>query len=160
MDPQNEPSTLHLPPFRPGLQCDTSGEYRIFDPLRGRWLVLTPEEWVRQHFVNYLINHLHFPASFIANEVSLTLNDTRRRCDTLIYTRSLSPLCVVEYKRPTVAIDRRVFDQIARYNSVIMAPFLIVSNGMRHYCCQYTPGGYTFLKAIPTYDQMSSAIAR
>lgn len=147
---------LNLPPYSPELRREADGVVKIHDPLRGKWLVLTPEEWVRQHFVNYLIVHRAFPRSFIANEVGLVLNGTRRRCDTLIYTRDLRPLCVIEYKRTTVEVTAAVFDQIARYNSVLGAGFLIVSNGLHHYCCRFVGDGYRFLRSIPSYDEMQN----
>lgn len=148
---------LNLPPYVPRLRKDPDGSVRIFDPLRDKWLVLTPEERVRQHFVNYLVEDRHFPRGLMANEVSLRLNDTLRRCDTLIYTRHLSPLCIVEYKRPGVEVTAAVFDQIARYNSVLGARYLIVSNGLRHYCCRFDGDGYTFLRTIPSYEEMISS---
>lgn len=157
MSDQNTPRDLALPPFDIALRDDADGHRRLYDPLRRRWLVVTPEEWVRQHFVNYLVAHRGFPQSLIANEVSLRLNGTLRRCDTLIYTRSLQPLCVVEYKRPDVTVTPAVFDQIARYNSVLGARFLIVSNGLRHYCCRFEGTAYRFLTAIPSWDEMASA---
>ncbi len=145
---------LNLPPFDIRLSRGADDVVRVYDPQRRKWLVATPEEWVRQHFVNYLIGVRDFPASLVANEVGLTFNNMKRRCDTLIYTKNLQPLCVVEYKRPTVAITKAVFDQIARYNSVIGARYLIVSNGLRHYCCQFCGDGYKFLSEIPDYNLM------
>lgn len=126
----------------------------VYDPLRERWLVLTPEEWVRQHFTWWLRESKGYPASLMANEVSLQFNGMTRRCDTLVYDRSLMPLAIVEYKAPSVAITQRVFDQIARYNMVIRAQVLMVSNGMRHYACRYDGDGYTFLRDIPDYDSL------
>ncbi len=149
---------LNLPPFEVRLSHDERGEATIYDPLRDKWLVATPEEWVRQHFVNYLTEWLGYPRSFMANEVGLTLNRTRRRVDTLIYTRDLRPLCIVEYKRPSVEINAKVFDQIARYNSVLGAPFLMVSNGLRHYCCRFEGDGYTFLRQLPRWEEMAARI--
>ncbi len=149
---------LNLPPYDPQLRPDSDsrrGGMEIYDRLRRRWVALTPEEWVRQHFVEFLVAYRGFIPSFMANEVALTLNGTARRCDTIIYTRTLRPLCIVEYKRPDVAVTQKVFDQIARYNSVIRARYLIVSNGLRHYCCRYTPGGYAFLPDIPSYAEMA-----
>ncbi len=146
---------LNLPQFKLDINCIDDAIYQVFDRLRGKFVVLTPEEWVRQHFVNYLIEHLNFPATLMANEVGLKLNDTQRRCDTLIYTRDLRPLCIVEYKRATVEITSAVFDQIARYNSVIGAPYLIVSNGIRHFCCRFNGSNYKFLKNIPSYLEMT-----
>lgn len=146
---------LNLPPFDILFKRDRKGALMLFDPLRRKYVVATPEEWVRQHFVNYLIEHLGYPGSFIANEVGITLNSTKRRCDTLIYSRDLKPLCIVEYKQPSIPISEAVFDQIARYNIVLEAPFLIVSNGLKHYCCQFDGQGYKFLSSIPTYEEMS-----
>lgn len=154
MAQENEKPALNLPPKPIATRIDADGVCRLFDKLRAKWVAATPEEHVRQQFVGYLTDELKFPAAFIANEVGLTLNDTRRRCDTIIYTRTLSPLCIVEYKRPTVEITRKVFDQIARYNSVLGASYLIVSNGLRHYCCHFTGSGYEFLSSIPTYEEM------
>ena len=82
----------------------------IFDNLRKRYVSLTPEEWVRQHFVGYLINHKHYPAALMANEISISLNGMTRRCDTVVYNRQLEPLAIVEYKAPTVGISRKTFE--------------------------------------------------
>ena len=146
---------LNLPPFNVRFGQASDGSPTIYDTVRGKFVAATPEEWVRQHFVNYLIAHLGFPQAFIANEIGLKLNGTSRRCDTIIYTRGLRPACIVEYKRPSVEITAAVFDQIARYNSVLSAPFLIVSNGMKHFCCRFNGEGYTFLRSIPSYDEMN-----
>ena len=151
------PIALNLPPYTVELRRDDDsrrGGMEIFDVLRRKWVALTPEEWVRQHFVHFLVDTMGFPAAMMANEVGLMLNNTRRRCDTLIYTRSLEPLAVVEYKAPEIALTQKVFDQIARYNTVVGASFLIVSNGLRHYCCRYGAGGYEFLREIPSYAEM------
>jgi len=145
---------LNLPPFDIRLSRTPDGNVEVYDPLRHRCVALTPEEWVRQHFVNYLSAVLGYPPAMMANEVGLHLNGTRRRCDTLVYSRDLRPLAVVEYKRPSVEITSRVFDQIARYNSVIGAKVLIVSNGLRHYCCRFDGDRYEFLKEIPRYSEL------
>lgn len=148
---------LNLPPcalaVRPDADSKRGGE-EVYDRLRRRWVALTPEEWVRQHFVSFLVCCRSFPPSFMANEVGLHLNGTLRRADTIIYTRALKPLAVVEYKAPEVAITQKVFDQIARYNIVFEARYLMVSNGMKHYCCRYEGDGYTFLPDIPAYEAM------
>lgn len=146
-------NNLNLPEYDVSLKRE-GDTVRIYDPLRRKWLVLTPEEWVRQHFTHYLIEHLGYPATLMANEVGLTLNGMQRRCDTLIYTHDLRPLVVIEYKRPTVEITKAVFDQIARYNSVVGARWLIVSNGMHHYCCKFTGTGYEFMREIPRYEKL------
>lgn len=149
---------LNLPPFDCRItRCD-DGVTRIYDCLRCKFVALTPEEWVRQHFVNYLVTSLGYPKGLMANEVSLKLNRTSRRCDTIVYSREARPLVIVEYKAPTVTVTQAVFDQIARYNSVIGAAYLIVSNGLTHYCCRFDAqsGSYAFLREIPPYDKLQS----
>lgn len=142
--------TLNLPPAQLELRrCGEAVEVR--DPLRARWVVATPEEWVRQHFVAWLIACKGYPASMMANEVGLRLNGMLRRCDTLIYDRSLHPIAIVEYKAPHIAVTQKVFDQIARYNLVIGARVLIVTNGMSHYCCRFDGNSYAFLRDVPEY---------
>lgn len=146
---------LNIPPA--GVSVRPSGDgYEIFDPLRQRWVDLTPEEWVRQHFAAWLISDKGFPRSLMANEVGITLNGMRRRCDTLVYDRYLRPAVVVEYKAPAVNITQRVFDQIARYNMVLRARVLIVSNGLTHYCCRYSGEGYAFMSRIPEFAEVEA----
>lgn len=128
---------------------------KVFDPLRGKYVALTPEEYVRQHFTAWMTGPLGYPASLVGNEVPITLNNTRRRCDTVVYRSDGSHLMIVEYKAPTVAITQEVFDQIARYNMVLRSRFLVVSNGIRHYCCEmeYDHNTYRFLPEIPRWDR-------
>lgn len=129
-----------------------SGRPKVFDPRRNRWVTLTPEEWVRQHFVEMLVNEKGYFPGNIANEIAITLNDTSRRCDTVVFDRFKRPLIIVEYKAPSVAITQRVFDQIVRYNMVLRADYLIVSNGLQHFCCHIDYGNmtYAFLQDIPS----------
>ena len=129
---------------------------QIFDRLRQRFVALTPEEWVRQHFVNFLIEEKDYPLALMGNEISLELNGVKRRCDTLVAARDGSPLAVVEYKAPSINITQTTFDQIARYNMVLRAKCLMVSNGMSHYCCLFDnlSGTYTFLREIPPYPTL------
>lgn len=143
---------LSLPPINADLHRDISG-VRIYDRLRRRYVSLTPEEWVRQHFVSYLIDHKGYPAPLMANEVSLTLNGTSRRCDTVVFDRRGCPAVIVEYKAPSVQITQKVFDQIMRYNMVLKALVLVVSNGLSHYCCRidYENRQVVFLADIPEY---------
>ncbi len=129
---------------------------RVFDILRRRRVTLTPEEWVRQHFVHYLINELGYPAELLANEVSLSLNGMQRRCDSVLYDLQARPRMIIEYKAPSVPLTQQVFDQISRYNIVMRVRYLIVSNGLTHYCCcvDYEAGTYCFLREIPPYGQL------
>lgn len=146
---------LNLPTYNYRLQQSARG-LNIYDELRRKFVALTPEEWVRQHFVAYLINHKGWSASLMANEIALTLNGTRRRCDTVVFDRQGQPLVIVEYKATNVAVTQAVFDQIVRYNMVLQARYLIVSNGLTHYCCRidYANHRYEFLPEIPHRDEL------
>ena len=146
---------LNLPRFSPRLR-QSGIRTEIFDLLRHRYVALTPEENVRQHFVNYLVVHLGYPSGLMANEVSLSLNGLTRRCDTVLYDRELHPRMIIEYKRPSVHITQRVFDQVSRYNIVMKVDYLIVSNGLTHYCCKmyYDGQTYEFLDEIPMYENL------
>lgn len=129
------------------------GEIQVFDPFRDRYVALTPEEVVRQHFAAWLVSFLHCPESHIANEVPLTYNGMDRRADTLVSDSFGKPLIVVEYKAPSVKITQDVFDQIARYNSVFKARYLAVSNGINHYfCVMKSDGSYDFIPRLPDYN--------
>lgn len=140
-------TSLNLPPNPLDIRDDGTS---IYDPLRRKCVIITPEEWVRQNFVAYLINQLHYPAPLMANEVSLTLNNTRRRCDTVVFDRHARPWMIVEYKAPDVPVTQQVFDQIARYNMVLGAPYLTVSNGLRHFCLETAPMP-RYLSSLPPF---------
>ena len=147
--------SLNLPPFDIKIQ-QRDGKSFIFDPLRKKYIALTPEEWVRQHFVHFLTDFKGYPKGLLANEVQLTLNGTKKRCDTVLYNKDLSARMIVEYKAPHVEITQAVFDQITRYNMVLKVEYLIVSNGLRHYCCRidYNTMQCTFLPDIPAYTEL------
>ncbi|MDR1743955.1 MAG: type I restriction enzyme HsdR N-terminal domain-containing protein [Dysgonamonadaceae bacterium] len=146
---------LNLPVFDAKIQKTDAG-LEIFDPLRRKYVTLTPEEWVRQHFVNYLQTEKHYPASLMANEIAIKLHSLSRRCDTVVYNNRLEPVVIVEYKQPDVAITQQVFDQIARYNSVLRVKYLIVSNGLSHYCgiMDYENQNFNYLTEIPDYKNI------
>ncbi len=146
---------LNLPVYQFNIKKKDDG-FIILDSLRKRWVTLTPEEWVRQNFVRYLIQEKKFPASLMNNEISITQNGIKRRCDTLVADMQGNALVIVEYKAPTIAISQKTFDQIVRYNMVLHANYLIVSNGLNHYCCKidYDNNSYSFLKEIPSYSQL------
>lgn len=135
---------------------EENGVLKIFDPLRRKFVALTPEEWVRQNFVSYLKNQKGYPVGLMANEVSLSLNRTARRSDTVIYDCHASPLAIIEYKAPTVKITQKTFDQIVRYNMVFRAPIIVVTNGLTHYCCyiDFETRNYRFLPEMPSYRQL------
>ena len=149
---------LNLPPAQLQLRRSDKGDIVVFDPLRKKNVILTPEEWVRQNFVSYMTNQLGYPQSLMANERAITLNNTRRRCDTVVYDLYAKPMVIVEYKAPEIDITKEVFDQIVRYNMVLHARCLIVSNGLSHYCCiiDYNNSTYKFLKEVPTFAQLTA----
>ena len=128
----------------------------IFDVIRRKYVALTPEEWVRQHFVHYLIEQLGYPQELLANEVEVTLNGTSKRCDTVLYDRELKARMIVEYKAADIPITQKIFNQIMRYNMVLRVDYLVVSNGISHYCCKmdYTNNNYEFLSVIPNYNAL------
>ncbi len=152
INPEQMPR-LNLPHFSPELKLTDDGVLSIYDRLRAKYVVLTPEEWVRQHFTNWMLNHKGYPARLVVNELGLKLNGRRRRADTVVYDRRLRPVMVIEYKRSTVRVTQEVFDQIVRYNMTFKAPFIAVSNGMTHYCCRidFATHEYQFLKEFPDY---------
>ncbi|MBQ5752272.1 MAG: type I restriction enzyme HsdR N-terminal domain-containing protein [Bacteroidaceae bacterium] len=149
---------LNLPRYEIKLR-ENEGKQQILDPLRKSFVALTPEEWVRQHFVNFLLNHKAYPAALMSNEVAITLNGMKRRCDTVIYDKALRPRAIIEYKAPTVKITKEVFAQISRYNLTLRVDYLIISNGLQHYCCKmnYEKQSFTFLQEIPSYDTIVEA---
>ena len=147
--------SLNLPPYATKISV-RDGKNAIWDIIRRKYVALTPEEWVRQHFVHFLIEHKGYPVSLLANEVALTLNGTSRRCDTVLYDRTLSPRMIIEYKAPHISITQKVFDQIYRYNLVFHVDYLIVTNGLSHYCCRmnYADNTYQFLSDVPQYSTL------
>ena len=129
---------------------------QIFDPIRRKWILLTPEEWVRQTTLLYIIDQLEVPVSRIANEVTITYNGLSRRCDSIIYDDYGQPLVIVEYKRSDIPITQRTFDQIATYNLKLKVPYLILSNGQQHILCQvdFENQKYIFAQHWPKYNEL------
>jgi len=146
--------TLNLPGFNPKIK--KTDKLYIWDEIRKKYVPLNPEEWVRQHFVNYLISEKSYPRNLICSEIQINLNHLKRRCDTVVYDNTLKPLIIIEYKSPDVKITQEVFDQIVRYNMVLKVKYLIVSNGMEHYCCRMNYSNMTFdyLTEIPDYTNL------
>ena len=146
---------LNLPKY--GIKiANENGHQTIFDVLRRKYVALTPEEWVRQHFVHYLIEHKGYPQALMANEIQLAIGNKKLRCDSVLYDRSLKPRMIIEYKAPTVNITQKVFDQITIYNMLLHVDYLVVSNGIKHYCCRmdYDNQKYLFLDDIPDYQEI------
>lgn len=146
---------INLPPYEIKLR-EHDGKRQIFDFLRRRYVALTPEEWVRQHFVHYLMAYKGYPKGLLANEVELAVGEKKLRCDTLLYNKALQPQMIVEYKSPEIELTQRVFNQITAYNFLLHVDYLLVSNGRQHYCCRmdYEHQSYTFLQDIPAYGDL------
>ena len=134
------------------------GEVKVLDVYRKRFVKLTPEEEVRQRLARYLVEEKGYPASLIMTEYSLKVNKLTRRCDILVHKPAGSPALMVECKAPEVSISQASFDQLARYNLAFRVSHLIVSNGMKHYCCHidFRTGEITFLREIPSYEELMS----
>lgn len=148
---------LNLPDHGVKLRHDEDGD-RVWDPLRRKWLVLTPEEWVRQHVLNHLVHDLGCPPSLISVEHTIALNGLTKRADIVVHGRHGRPVLLVECKAPHVRMDERVFEQAARYNLVFKVRHLLVTNGLAHYCCRLDldTGAVEFLTSPPPFEAMQA----
>lgn len=146
---------LNLPPFEIKLR-GTKAQPQIFDILRKKYIALTPEEWVRQHFVHFLVEYKGYPAALMANEIQLKVGEKTLRADSVLYSRDLKPRMIIEYKAPHIPITQKVFDQISIYNMLLHVDYLVVSNGLQHYICKmdYNDKKYLFLEDIPDYKEL------
>lgn len=145
---------LNLPPF-PAKISKKADQYYIFDELRKKHLLLTPEEWVRQHWVNHLHKQFGYPLSLMHIEGGLKLNSLQKRHDLVVYNSLGQRILLAEFKAPTVKITENTFRQIANYNSQYKIPLLLVSNGIEHYYCKidFENAGFTFLRELPSFEQ-------
>lgn len=146
---------LNLPPYNISIRKHGNRD-QIFDILRRKFVALTPEEWVRQHFVHYITEHKGYPMMLLANEVQLKVGDKTVRADSVLYDNHLQPRMIIEYKAPTIKLAQKVFDQISVYNLLLHVDYLIVSNGLQTYCCKmdYDNQKYLFLTDIPDYQKL------
>ena len=146
---------LNLPPYQLRVR-ETNGRKQILDILRRKYVALTPEEWVRQHFIHYLIDHKGYPAPLLANEVPLQVGEKKVRADSVLYDNQLRPRMIIEYKAPTIPLTQKVFEQISVYNLLLHVDYLIVSNGLDTYICKmdYVNQTYAFLETIPDYQNI------
>lgn len=145
---------LNLPQYSIKIK-EEGGKCYIFDAIRKKYLIFTPEEWVRQNFLQYLIQEKKYPIGLIEIEKGLKLNELQKRADALVY-KDVSPLVLIEFKAPKVKITQEVFEQIGRYNSIFKVPYLIVSNGLQHFCAKidFTTNSFQFLEGVPDYIQL------
>jgi hypothetical protein len=132
------------------------GSGMILDTLRKKYVRLTPEEWVRQNFIRYLIHEGKYPPGLIGVEVAFNLNNMKRRADILVHNRKGEPVMIIECKAPEVKIDDDIFDQIVSYNMKLKVPYLVVTNGIQHYACKidHLHKKYDFLLVIPLYEDL------
>lgn len=146
---------LNLPPYQINVK-EQNGRRVIFDSQRRKFVALTPEEWVRQHFVHYLTEHLSYPSTLIGNEISLQCGAKKLRCDSVLFTSQGKARMIIEYKAPHITISQETFNQIAAYNLLLHVDYIIVSNGINHYCCKmdYENNSYSFLSEIPAYKDL------
>jgi len=145
---------LNLPQYSIKIK-EEGGTTYIFDSIRKKYLVLQPEEWVRQNFIQFLIHEKNYPNSLIEIEKGLKLNELQKRADIVIH-KDAKPMVLIECKAPNVKINQEVFEQIARYNTSFRVPYLIVTNGMSHYCAKinFEENSFEFLKDVPYYGKL------
>lgn len=144
---------LNLPQFDFRLKKEGEKHY-IFDDIRKKFILLTPEEWVRQNFIRFLIEDKNYPRSLMAVEKQITINSKLFRFDLVGYQRSGQPFLIAEFKAPGVKITQQAFDQVVRYNMALKVKLVIVSNGLQHFVCaiDYNNSSYNFLKEIPGFE--------
>lgn len=146
---------LQLPPF-PFKIIEQNGQLTLFDIIRKKNIIITPEEWVRQHFVQYLIRQKHYPKTLIKLEGGHKLNGMAKRSDIVVYNSAGEKILLVECKAPSVPIDQKAFDQVARYNMVHKVKLLAVSNGLQHYYCRidFEKQAYQFIGDLPDFSEL------
>lgn len=143
---------LNFPGYRFRVRRE-GGALRIWDALRGCWLVLTPEEWVRQHLLRYLVEGCGAPPAMVRQECPVCVQGMPQRADVVVYGADARPLLLAECKAPEVAVTRQVFDQAVRYNAVLGARYIVVTNGLRHAIHEYLPdASYAPLREFPRLD--------
>lgn len=148
--------SLNLPTFEYKIQSSQTG-YKIFDVVRKKYVQLTSEEWVRQHFLHYLVGHLAYPQALMRLEQGVQYNRLRHRPDIVVYNRLAKPLMLVECKSPHIDINHEAWGQITRYNAHFNAQLLVITNGVKHFCWRldYEKGYHTLLPTIPRFDMLA-----
>lgn len=149
---------LNLPTYNFKIR-KKNNNYEIFDFIRKQYVSLSPEEWVRQNFIRFLVEEKQYPQMLIAVEKSIKLNRMIRRPDIVIYDKSTKAKLIVECKAPSVKISQKTLDQVVRYNMVLKVDYLVVTNGLAHYCIQinYLENNYKFINEIPDFGELSEA---
>jgi hypothetical protein len=149
---------LSFPDYQFKLRSDEEGgqSLKIFDTIRKKYVVLTPEEWVRQHLLQFLVNERKFPQSLLSVEKKVVVNKLYRRTDIVVYSNALEAIMIAECKAPGVKIGLATFDQAARYNMTLGVKYFLLSNGYETFCCRidHENKSYIFLKEVPMYDDL------
>lgn len=147
---------LNFPETKFRFKESKNGSKQIFDCIRKKFVDLTPEEWVRQHLVHYLINYKNVPVSLISVEKQLLLNNTKRRTDIVIFNSLLKPLLIVECKAPNISLNQTTINQALGYNIILNVPYILLSNGLSHICFNYLNNVPVILSEIPEFDKMNT----
>ena len=147
---------LNLPEYNFRIK-KTDDKLLIFDSQRKRYVSLTPEEWVRQHFIRFLIEEKGYPAAYLAIEKQVSMNGMKKRCDAILYNELALPVLIIELKAPSVSITQTTFDQVAVYNAKLKVDFFMISNGIEHYCCKVDTNNsrYEFFAELPDYTNLN-----
>ena len=145
---------LNFPKVEFRFQKNAKGNLQVFDIIRKKFMDVTPEEWVRQHIVHYLINDKQVPASMISLEKQLILNNTKRRTDIVVFNSNLKPILIIECKAPEIAINQLTVNQALRYNLELNVPFVFLSNGLQHVFLKINPNSPEILKEVPIYENL------
>ncbi len=145
---------LNFPATDFRFQKNEKGNLQVFDIIRKKFVDITPEEWVRQHLIHFLINHKQVPASMLSIEKQLILNNTKRRTDIVVFNALLKPVLIVECKAPEIVIDQSTINQALRYNLQLKVPFVFLSNGLQHVFLKLDVDAPQILKEIPDYQNL------
>ena len=147
---------LNLPEYNFKIRINQSGKNEIFDDFRKKYVIATPEEWVRQNFMRYLKEEKKYPSMLMAIEKGIRINNMQKRFDAVIYSRNGQPIMLIEFKSPDVKLSQKVMEQVSRYNLSLNVNYLLVSNGLSHYCCKIDKkkGTFNFLNEIPTFEML------
>lgn len=145
------------PSYTPAVKTTEKGRV-IFDEVRKQWVAFTPEEWVRQHFLQYLLQTLQYPASLLAIEKEIQLGELKKRCDIVVYNAQGKPLLLVECKSMDVALNQSVMEQALRYNIHLQVPFIVITNGEYTAAWQLTATGVLLLAQLPNWQQLTSTV--
>lgn len=147
--------SLNLPTYSFKIKSEDNRKY-IFDEIRRKYLLLTPEEWVRQNFIKYLVEEKKYPQQLISIEMEFKIIKLIKRCDIVVFNKTGIPNLIVECKSPSITINQDIFDQISDYNRHFNVDYLIVTNGIKHYCCRFDKrtGSFSFTEEIPEYSEL------